>query len=401
MATFRDSLAGQIKKGFCRIISDLDKAVAIIQRKATGDEFDDLNPPRALNRLVCDRPTPTTPPPPPFTGGQCCGVTYQFTVNYTGCGRQGGTGTTCQFGQDPYSATATGFVAGKIVSVIDGPEFNGVKNSIQAVRENCDGTRETIGLFNLGSSDILLSYSVSFARTGGATDTCGDPPPIVGPLPPDWNKDEGDITFTNNDGVDITVPVVAVFGYARVDIDANLTIPVNVDVGGVKFDLDFNLNTGDIKFFPVTNNFGDRRPRTKPPDILPPPGEDSPPYPPSLPPSAPPINVEEGDRERVIVGALVTTSSVDTREVGTLFQDDNPNISIPNLGHISFLCRVGYVASAWTEDIPVKNQRQVISCPWEPGAFKVAGTPRKGVTWNITPLYSLKEQPIEYPVEVT
>lgn len=392
MVSFADSIRAGVKRGLCSVISTVDTATALIRRKAVGDVLDDVSFPAFLNRLVCDRDMPPIAPPP-FTGGQCSGVPYQFYLEYT----------SAQFGNVQgvvlYSCGPIGGMQEKAES--DGRTIiyvttNGpIEGGCGSVTCTSTASRSTGVWVVPGSAKMSMVQPC-----GGQVDNCGDPPALLKPLPPGWNTYNDNISYTNNQGSNITVPFAAVFGYADIDINGSLSIPVKVDVGGIKVDVNFNLNTGDIQFFP-TNNYPSRKPGGQPTDYFPLPGIEPPGYPPNLPPQLPPINEEDKDTEEVIVAVVVTTESVETGKISTLFQDDNPSIRIPSLGHVSFLCRIGFMESAWTNDIPVKNERNLIPCPWEGGAIRVAGTPQPGVEWTLTPIYSKKNSPILFPVEET
>lgn len=392
MGSFSDAIRGKVKQGLCSVISTVDSATALIRRKAVGDVLDDVSFPAFLNRLVCDRDMPSTPPPPPFTGGQCCNKEYIISFTYDSFAFNGGVCQPQSFGVFDGSVQRPGKVKAVRQSA-DG-------RNIEYVREDCDGN---VLVSELTQKDQfcrkLLSYSVAIAPGYGA-DNCGDTEPTLQPLSPGWNTYNDNLSYTNNQGNNITVPIGMAFGYADVDINGSLSIPVKVDVGGIKVNVNFNLNTGDIQFFP-TNDYGSRKPGNQPTDYLPLPGIEPPDYPPNLPPPLLPIGEEDRDTEPVIVGVLVTTESVETGKISTLFQEDNPSIKIPSLGHVSFLCRVGFMESAWTSDIPVKNVRNLITCPWPGGAIRVAGTPQPGVSWTLTPIYSKKNSPIILPIEET
>lgn len=396
MATFSEALRSGIKSAFCQVISTTDRATALIRRKVTGDLLDDVSFPALINRWVCDRPSPSTAPPP-FTGGQCP-VSYNVTGTCSAANS-----ATWDCGQ---AVTWTGSISGPGISI--------EVVSSQARLTNSAGQNAPCVMQGSSSQGIFVvpdcvprgagnpfafegSVSiVSVVRSDGLPDNCGDQTPEIGDLPAGWNQAGGDITYVNNEGNNVTVPVVAAFGYASLNVDADITVPVTVDVGGINFEVDFNLNTGDIQLFPTNNDYGDRRRGTKPTDVVPPEG-DTPDYPSGLPPQLPGIDGGEPEREAAIVAVVVTVTEFDNGLVGTLFQSDNPDISIPNFGYISFLCRVGTIDSAWTSDIPVKNRRNVIPCPLPWGAIQVKGTPRQGVSWVLTPLYSKKEAPIAFP----
>lgn len=392
MATYREAVDEFVKSAACSVLGDLDGATQLIARKVVGDSISDFSFPSFLNRRLCGQEPPTVPAPP-FTGGQCPGAFY--TVSFT---------------VDLFD-TQTGSVNSTVTSSLQayGPiSFFGIENPS---RNNSARTSVAIAGKDSQGADFFNAIidgpyprfvyqglrGVSVTRAGGLPDDCGSLEPVVPPPQPGFNQRSGDITYVNNNGNSFTVPIVAAFGYASFNIDAEVTIPVTIDVGGITLDADFNLNTGDIQFFPTNNIYGDRRRGTKPTDVLPPPGEDTPDYPPTLPPGLPPIDEGEPEGESAIVAVLVTVTEFDNELVGTLFQSDNPDISIPNFGYVSFLCRVGTIDSAWSSDIPVKNRRNVIPCPLSWGAIQVKGTPRQGVSWVLTPLYSKKEAPIVFP----
>ena len=81
-----------------------------------------------------------------------------------------------------------------------------------------------------------------------------------------------------------------------------------------------------------------------------------------------------------------------------MFQDGNPKVGVPDYGLINFQVQVGG-ATGWTEDIRVKNARQIILCPWVDGAIGVSGTPRGANEFTITPIYTQITFPAQYPPE--
>lgn len=392
MATYREAVDGFIKSAACSVLGTLDGATQLIARKVVGDAISDLSFPSFLNRHLCDQEPPSLPPPP-FEGGQCEGVQYNLSGTVDFVDR-----TTGSFKQ---TVTWSTFAVGRITSIqIEDPSPSSPTSAAVVVRyvDSSGNPAYTIGRGVQNSTTRMVNLVINpIVRADGQPDNCGSLPSVVPPVQPGFNQRGGDVTYTNNEGNNVTVPIVAAFGYASLNVDAEVTIPVTIDVGGITLDADFNLNTGDIQFFPTNNIYGDRRRGTKPTDVLPPPGEDIPDYPPTLPPGLPPIDEEEPERESTIVAVLVTVTEFDNELVGTLFQADNPDISIPNFGYVSFLCRVGTIDSAWSSDIPVKNRRNIIPCPLSWGAIDVKGTPRQGVSWALTPLYSKKEAPIVFP----
>jgi hypothetical protein len=285
--------------------------------------------------------------------------------------------------------------------------------------------------------------SFYFERQDGLPDDCGDPPPeIPDPPPPGWNGPTTiNITYNNNDGIDVTVPIGFVFGYADIDINGQLEIPItlNTDVTG-NFNFDTNIdgriefsNNGDINF-----NFGGRDfdfrppPGWRPDDVIegpppppgtspepppppgsgpPPPGSEPPPpadgvddeIPPPPDPDVPPPDEEipPPDEYEVIIGVRVIVTSFQGSPITRLQQGSNPDVQIPDLGLVQFLIRTGQINAGWSEDIRVKNVNQVIPCPWPKGAIDVRGTPRGGVTWELRPIYDKRVRKPEFPVVIT
>jgi hypothetical protein len=237
-------------------------------------------------------------------------------------------------------------------------------------------------------------------RTDGQPDDCGDPdpqPPPAAPAPPNIPVN---ITYRNDDGIDITIPVNFTLGVAYIDADLNVRLPIDVNVPinispnfdtDFNFDIAFNLSGGDTYIGPPRDP--DRPPVLPPPNNSPPPpppvtpDPPPPPPPPDLPPPTDPP--EPPEPLLVIRGALVTVTGIDdAAKVGVLFQDSNPDVGIPDYGLINFLISTGESSRGWTEDIKVKNKRNLITCPWPFGAIDVKGTPRPGVSWVITPVYA-------------
>jgi hypothetical protein len=280
-----------------------------------------------------------------------------------------------------------------------------------------------------------LTGSTYFERSDGQPDNCGDPPPeIPEPPPPGWNGPTTiNITYNNNDGIDVTVPVGIVFGYADIDINGQIEIPITLDINASgEFNFDTNLN-GRIEFNNsqnITFNFGgndfDFRPppSRKPDDVVegpPPPPGTSPPPPDGGPPPPPPTDDVEDeippppdpetpppdeeipppDEYEVIIGVRVIVTSFMGAPITRLQQGSNPDVQIPDLGLVQFLIRTGQINAGWSEDIRVKNVNQVIPCPWPKGAIDVRGTPRGGVTWELRPIYDKRVRKPEFPVIIT
>jgi hypothetical protein len=199
--------------------------------------------------------------------------------------------------------------------------------------------------------------------------------------------DDGSITPAPNIDIDIApgvniggIPIVV----ADVDGTLNIDLPdigdVTIDVGGI--DVNFNREDGSDPPSeqpnprPIPDDTG-----TDPSDPIPDPPSDD-----------PPTEEPEEQPEEVIRAVLVTVTQPDSTS-SIITQEDTPDVYVPDLGLISFRCRVSDSASGWTPDIRVKNLRCFIPCPYDGGAFEVKGTPRVGVEWTLTPVFDLSSIP--------
>jgi len=78
-----------------------------------------------------------------------------------------------------------------------------------------------------------------------------------------------------------------------------------------------------------------------------------------------------------------------------IFQEGNPDIYIPNLGYVNFLIATGNVLS-WSVDLAVKKRAVSSHARGKGGALRVEGTPRSGVTWQLSPVYALTDDSVTY-----
>jgi len=253
------------------------------------------------------------------------------------------------------------------------------------------------GEFHEQARLVILNVQSVPADPGGVT-TCGE---YLDPTEynPDAHTYRRDVTYTTNNNTSVTVPLVLVVGQFKVDANLNLKVPINVKIDPtfnfkttipLDIDLEYNWNTGDTEIDWVGAD--DVEPPPLPPAAAPsPPGTSPnnppPPVPDDVPQPEPDPN--DPDNDRVIIGAIVTSIVEDAPSGSTqIFQTDNPDIYIPSLGYVNFASRRDVAGFGWTADIAVKNLRQYVPCPIPEGASEVAGTPKTGVNWTITPVYS-------------
>lgn len=251
---------------------------------------------RAWFNDMCRDETPPVLNPPPFTGGQCCNLTYSAVVNQE---------TRRCFNNDIISQqtlTPTlqpGAVKGLIYQAcIQTPSLT----CLDVVTEECDGTinyttiwSATNGLasgaclttnpFNpqanfvdpVASNDVIVSVT----PTGGNPDVCGDPPPEYDPEP---NIDPADLTFNitlnNLDGVDVNLQTTLIIENG--DIEYSFIAPRTWNVNDIRFQMTFggvtiNSNNKTVNFGGGSGMLGDGSKHPLPSDITQPlPADDIP-----------------------------------------------------------------------------------------------------------------------------
>lgn len=366
--------------------------------------------PNTLKAAFCPIPEKPQPVPPPFQGGQCPGVNYRVDIFYSYESLQGDGAWV------PLDRDNRFFASGPI-------RFLGVKDDFQATGSPCGGevtnknahflvgvsgeplVRRLVEIFEcspfIGGNRNFSLGSIVVTRTDDQPDNCGDPPPLVDPPIPPEGLPPAPINFNFEPGIGL--PPVLVTGNVVVlppiiNLKGELNIPLKVDVdvnltGNFEFNANLNVSTGDLNLH-FGGKPGNRNPGIEDcnPDYTEPDGD--------VP--SPPVNVGPGDSprpeegEETIVGVLVTVTEITpTARPSVLGQVENPDIWVPSLGHVNFLCRTGKGATAgWTPDQPVKNRRCLIPCPWPYGAIEVKGTPQPGVSWVLNPIKDKRRSPV-------
>jgi len=365
----------------------------------------DVIPPvqRARERLwqsFCnERPDNQPPLEVPFVGGQCDGIAYEMQITYTRYFTQ----PSCPPVQENNFRSFWGPIVSIRSRIIDvNSNFDRLVIDVY-----CRGsTNNTIvplqwiqDAGGTGSSQKLCPPStldnIIVTREDGLPDDCGDPQPDIPPdvgreplLPPDISLD---IQIGNNNTFNVPINVTQ---DDFIDIDFG---DININFDGINIDIGFGGNGGAPPSLPIPSEpvspppGGDGGGKPQPDDTTTDPDDPAPPPPPSgddpateEPPEEPP---------EVIRAVLVTVTSVDPAS-SVIYQGDNPDVYIPDLGVINFRCRARDGASGWTPDQRVKNLRCFIVCEWDGGAFEVKGTPRPGVQWTLTPIIDLSSIPV-------
>lgn len=382
----KESLNGALTPFLCNRLADKQRFYAVFANTflpaARRDQY--FGSMGAMYNLLCNR-VPPNDEPLPFNGGQC---PVQYHIEAVGTLKdQSGINP-----DEPLSNSADPF--GPIVGVRYITGNLGLNQ--QFVMDAYDGGgRPTVyNLFGTGGFGYLANCSItSVVRVDGNPDNCGNPArPVPAPPDPGWNIGDTTITYTNSDGVDVTIPISFIINNGYIDINAQVNVPVTVNIDN-KFDVQatVNFSTGAINFSVNndikgavnfnTGGIGSGNVIT----IGDPPSS-----------STDPQEGEPDPRDdRAIVGVLVTVTSEPTGRATVIGQADNPDIYAPRLGNINFLCRIGSsLSGGWTGDIPVKNRRHLIPCPWKEGAVDVKGTPEPGVEWVLTPVYAAAQVPL-------
>jgi len=359
----------------------------IVEPFSTGNDF---NSSRYLYNQRCNMPPPE-PPAPGFTGGQCAGVLYDVTYSYDL--------TTDKFTNPPGTYTpqsGTSRVTGKVNGIT-----KEVSTFLASAKLLTDGGDVNIGGASSGFAnnvDIINLSIDNITRVGGGADDCGDPPPVIPPYEPGSNTYGDNITYVNNEGDTLTIPVVIALGYADIDINGQLSIPVKLDFSlnpELNVSGEFNFNTGDFNptiGYPGNSNSG----CSFPSDGY---GSDDTPDSPAIPapeaPDRPEPDPDAPKREEIIAACIVIVTQLDGKET-VVFQDDNPDIILPGAGYVQFLIRVGTL-SGWTEPIAVKSSRAFIPCPWEAGAVAVYGTGYYNASIQVIPVYIQRTLQPQFP----
>jgi len=378
-----------IAQGLCTVSSTAqDFGMAVKFKPEVGGLEFEVNVLRTIQRTFCNR-EPEPGYSPPFVGGQCF-VNYDVVVELSIARRDGnpaGLPTT-------YTRVAPGRIEG--ISVVEEFRDGFMQYSVSIQSRLSDGSLFQTELLAV-RRDIFFPPTGTFttiARQDGLPDTCGQPLPQIPESQPGDRTTDVSFTYTDESGDDVEIDATATYGDIVFGINGDVTIPVSVtfdnDPYQPTFNYNINLGTGEIvPSFDSPNYPPSKLPKGSNYDA-----PDVPEDPETVPnpEEPPPLDPPEPETKGVIRACIVTVVNISPAEGIIIQSGGNPNIIIPNAGYVSFYIEVG-ARRAWTEDIPVKNSRAFITCPWEGGAIDVKGTPRPGVEWNVSPVYALSELP--------
>lgn len=334
---------------------------------------------------------------PDWDGGQCDGIPYR--VNVTLALILSPKGSNVPVGDIGDVFDAVGAI--RIIEVYDtGDQDNDIR--LRAVWKGGSKDVSFVKGNNNDPDNPQWGYDnvrIVVTRNDGLPDLCGNPAPTAPPLRPGDNVYPTNITYNNENNVEVTVPITFTFGFPRVDIRGEINMPVNI-----KLDLDIpiningstNFNTGDFTINvnpPGGSPAGDD---PNPPVVLPP-GTD--PVPPDVPiPDPEPPEDDPITNKRKIIKAVIVTVIGNDAEATKIIQGENPDIYAPALGYVQFFVNVGGTGG-WTSDIPVKNKRNFIPCPWILGATAVRGSARNTAILSLKPIYTEETYNPQFPPE--
>lgn len=393
MASFRDALNNFVRTAFCDAMS-----IQNLLYDTTGMyAYDILGIRQRMStayRLYCNREPPQLPTSP-FTGGQCADKKYVVSWFWHAKNLFG----------NPFNYDATTPpLQGAIGALTSTPDPNAPGGYLVQIPYNIgNGNTLYYNAASTGNSQAPftnISYGISSVATSdGSPDTCGNPPAPDLPQPtPSERTFPVSFTYVDNSNNSINVSgnvffspiVIAGNGliYAPIRLNLNLNPTIKIDAL-VRLDTgDININFGDsTKLHPID---GDNKVDPTLPPTVPDPSSDVPTG------SAKPHNPDQPQpkTERVMLGCLVDVSSYPSSQ-SIIYQQTIPNIANARFGNVSFLCSVSGKLG-WTEDIPVRNKRQFIACPWPGGAVRVEGSPNAGVVWTIYPVYANRAPEIKF-----
>jgi len=373
MVSFLDGVKKAVKALDCFLISGAGEILAGIGGLPGGDPTFANNTTKALRRLRgCDPDNDPVLPPSDTIGGQCSGVPYGVRSTFLSSPEGNPSISTPAFGQfGPGSRTLYGPISYQGLVLGGGGLCSSDRAGYLATGFDVNGNPLS-GLLPRGGTRCKFESAldevkdVSFERLN-AGDECGDGPVIL-PPPGDTNIDI-DVTYTTEEGDEVTVTIPFIFAPVQIDISGNFDFPFEFSFGDVNFTGDFTV-APEIK---VTVN---------PPPV--PRGTDSPIT--DLPGPTDEIPVTPSTFAERVVGVVVQSALVGEQQLTTILTEDIPQILAPRCGSVKF----GYAIagrSFWSPDIDVKDLNCFIPCPFSQGADTVAASPALGVVLNYVPIY--------------
>lgn len=224
---------------------------------------------RGYMNQMCSPIQPFVPAPSvPFTGGQCCDLTYDVEVTFDL--------KRCFNNDTINSGVQTRTIAGKIIDVFLQPcTSNPSLSCIEVQYENCAGdtffeqffsTTRSIApaaCFTTNPTDpdaddidpVASTFTITnITVVGGGSDNCGDPPAQYPGLEPSPGDFDTTIVIVNLDGTD------NVYNLTYNKVDTNYNFPINFKLNGTNI----NLDLGGLSIYgnpgTTTTNTGNESP---------------------------------------------------------------------------------------------------------------------------------------------
>lgn len=367
MATFEEALKAGAKAAFCTLSGPIEKTLQLgegIYENANFPGFPEGPTPggqglRAMRNVLCNDPQDSVDGlfNPLLPNGQCPGTSYSVSADIE------------LNGNSPiFAGSGTGVGPLRRDKAPNDPE--GERDIIY----DATGKFLTGGgtSFPDGTADLV---NIQITPVSGPDD-CGASPPVPPEPynPPDFTATP-DITYVNNEGVDVTVPVGLVFAPVKVDVDGTVTVPFTLELAPeINLGGNIDLSTGDVN---VGINVRDTNITTSTDVTV----YDDPDGPTGIP------LTPTQELQRTIIGVYVEITGIEPSFRGTQLGTNTPNAGfyVPRMGSISFLCDVLSTAGAvWTEDIDVKYTKQLVECPISWGARDVVVTLQNGISGEVT-----------------
>lgn len=386
--SFNESLGDTVRNSFCTALGAINNFNDWFSRLPYGESNLTRSLAQQAYRSLCNREPPPEPDPL-VPGGQCPGVGYKWQVQFEWSGNA--------YDNNWLPETISNFTQPNTPGAIGALYISGGAGNWKLCFTSA-GQEVIVFSHTSGSPTGFRNYRFTQVyRADGLPDTCGVVPAPVPPPTPNYNTDETTVTYNDYSNTSVDVDLNITFGSPQLTIDGDINIPVrifspdvNIPISG-NFSVnnpEFNFNFGDSNY--SSNNSSDGSDYDSP--------TDTPEVPTDVPCPVQPTNPFDPDVEtrRTIRGVIVTVIEYPD-DFGFLFQEENPDIPLPNFGYISFLCQIGSNA-AWTIDLPVKNRRNLIEVPWTGGAIAVRGTPRPGVNWVLSEVYAVEQDLVTFEV---
>jgi len=235
-----------------------------------------------------------------------------------------------RFPPETFSSTCSG---GGRLGLVGPVSFTGVtqENGFYAARINALNTTGDPAEFVVTQPANAALFqpvdeSFDFTRCDNLPDDCGGGQ--TNPPPPGYNDVPRDVTYTDEDGNDVTIPIGIVYLSPTLNIDGTISVPVRVTIGDptlnvdIDADFDFNLGDGSIRDIVGGSDGKDARKGCDPKEYE----SDEPiPEPPDGGGAVPPPPVDDPATERIIRAVVVTVTNPGGNTSQILEGDDAPD----------------------------------------------------------------------------